>query len=298
VTAFLRGIALLLALLSAVVLSGVAFAQSAVTVTGTVKTPTNQPATSGYVQFRLTPAANSIAYHVPGAAAIAPGIAKCGINGTGQVQNFSFSGPCQVWGNDVIVPANSCYELTYAPNNNVSGVIPQVRITGATADLSSLSFCPQVQITPQSTAVQTTGLNGNLVPASPNFFTVGTQNFNWANGWFANLNVGNLTVGGTSSGITAAPFTANASLYSSLQAVVNAVATAGGGTVAIPSGTYSGPFTLPDNGACVNLVGAGVDLTVLAPISYLLFNATLESFRMRLRTYHLLDSKHLAKANL
>lgn len=261
ISLFARRIARLLALLSvvALLLSGVAFAQSPVTVTGTIKTPTNQPATSGFVQFRITPAANSAAYRVPGAGLFAPAIAKCGINGSGQVQNLSFSGPCQVWGNDLIVPANSCYEITVAPNGNISQVIPNVSITGSSADLSSLSFCTVYNVIPQWTTLQTQALGGNIVPASTGVFSLGLPGAE-----YANLYVKNLTVSGTSSGISAAPFTANASLYSSLQAAVNAVATAGGGTVALPVGTYKGPLTLPDNGACVNLVGAGVDLTVLA----------------------------------
>ncbi len=46
------------------------------------------------------------------------------------------------------------------------------------------------------------------------------------------------------------------------QTCVNAVATTGG-TVHLAAGTYTGALTLPDNGKCVNLVGAGIDLTVL-----------------------------------
>jgi hypothetical protein len=38
---------------------------------------------------------------------------------------------------------------------------------------------------------------------------------------------------------------------------------ASGGTVYLGAGTYTGAITLPDNGKCVNLVGAGIDLTVL-----------------------------------
>jgi len=49
---------------------------------------------------------------------------------------------------------------------------------------------------------------------------------------------------------------------SSAQTCIDAVSSAGG-TVYLGVGTYTGAITLPDNGNCVNLVGAGIDLTVL-----------------------------------
>ncbi len=49
---------------------------------------------------------------------------------------------------------------------------------------------------------------------------------------------------------------------SNAQTCINALA-ATGGTVYLGAGTYTGALTLPDNGRCVNLEGAGIDQTVL-----------------------------------
>jgi hypothetical protein len=65
------------------------------------------------------------------------------------------------------------------------------------------------------------------------------------------------------------------------QSCVSAIASTGG-TVYLAAGTYTGPITLPDNGKCVNLVGAGIDttfLTVSAPATTVIAkgNASLPS---------------------
>ena len=64
------------------------------------------------------------------------------------------------------------------------------------------------------------------------------------------------------SGGLSAPNVAQLCTASNAQTCIDAVSSTGG-TVYLAAGTYTGAITLPDNGNCVNLVGAGIDLTVL-----------------------------------
>jgi hypothetical protein len=48
-----------------------------------------------------------------------------------------------------------------------------------------------------------------------------------------------------------------------LQTIINTADAAGGGSIVIANGTYTGPFTLPDDGNCVNLLGAEMAATIL-----------------------------------
>jgi len=59
-----------------------------------------------------------------------------------------------------------------------------------------------------------------------------------------------------------APNVAQLCTASNAQPCIDAVS-AGGGTVYLGPGTYTGAITLPDNGKCVNLVGSGIDVTFM-----------------------------------
>ena len=63
-------------------------------------------------------------------------------------------------------------------------------------------------------------------------------------------------------GGVSAPNLAQLCTASNAQTCIDALSSTGG-TVYLGAGTYTGAITLPDNGNCVNLVGAGIDLTIL-----------------------------------
>ena len=77
-----------------------------------------------------------------------------------------------------------------------------------------------------------------------------------------NVQIGDATHAVSMPGGISAPNVATLCTAASAQTCINALATTGG-TVQLAAGTYTGAITLPDNGKCVNLVGAGIDLTVL-----------------------------------
>src|SRR5882762_8270226 len=107
-----------------------AYAQSPVTVTGTIYDNTGHLATSGYVKFALSPASSSLLYYVSNIGIIAPQNTNCGINAAGLIKDsINLANPCQVWGNDVITPGNTTYAVTFAPNNVVTQTIRQLQIT-------------------------------------------------------------------------------------------------------------------------------------------------------------------------
>src|SRR6266446_528573 len=107
------GLVLLLALFSAVGIH----AQSQTTVTGTILTPAGVLATSGTVTFSIKPSSASILYYVSGLNVIAPTVGTCGINASGLVKaQANLANPCLVWGNDVITPGNTTYDVQLNPN--------------------------------------------------------------------------------------------------------------------------------------------------------------------------------------
>src|SRR5262245_584866 len=114
-----------------------AFGQSKTTVTGSVQSPSGTPATSGYVEFRLNPLNPSTAYRIAGSAIIAPQSSQCSISSTGSVVAYGGVGSCQVWGNNTILPASTCYDIVLAPNGIVSGTIQRQLISGGIYDLST-----------------------------------------------------------------------------------------------------------------------------------------------------------------
>lgn len=165
-------------------------AQSQTIVTGTVQGTTGVLATSGYVTFTVKPTSASILYYVAGLNILVP-TGRCGINGSGVIKNLALSGDCLVWGNDVITPGNTTYDVQFFPNSVPGQLIHQLLISGTTYSLSAPVFAPQVQINPQYQTIRTSPIAVNLIPASDNVFNIGQAGLRYANGYFNNLTVTN-----------------------------------------------------------------------------------------------------------
>lgn len=171
----------------------VSSAAAQVVVTGTVTNANGTVATSGTVEFKIVPASTAIAYRIAGTNVIAPQTGTCGINASGLVKNVALTGDCRIWGNDAIVPANTCYDVTYKPAGVQTNVIRNVRFTGATANLASPTLCQQVNVVPQYVTVTTNPFQVNILPSIDSTFTVGSSGLEYAHGYFDQL-----TIGGTS----------------------------------------------------------------------------------------------------
>jgi hypothetical protein len=182
-------------LLVVLLLVGGAFGQTKTTVTGVVQDASGNLATSGTVVFTLSPQNNGVIYFVTGTGIIAPQTGTCGIDGTGNIKNLALSGTCQVWGTDLIVPANLTYQVSLFPNGvgSPTNTIPQQCITGATYDLSNPKFCPIIKPTPQFASVITSPIQNNLIPSADNVFTLGSPSLRYSNIYAANGNFTNVT---------------------------------------------------------------------------------------------------------
>lgn len=167
-----------------------AFAQSPVTVTGTVVDATNNPATSGYVQFDIQPQPTNVAFSIPGSLAVVISTATCGIDGTGHVLNKTLTGPCLVWGNDLISPANTCYTVTLAPSSVPLQTIPNELITGGSYELSSPRFCTLTSLVPQYSSITTAPVQANIAPAIASTYNVGLPQDHYAGGYFDHIYLG------------------------------------------------------------------------------------------------------------
>jgi len=170
------------------------WAQTPVTVTATITTPTGTLATSGTVQFKVQPYSASILYYILNTGVLAPAQSTCGINASGVLLNTTLSGPCLVWGNDVITPGNTTYDVTFNPNGVYDRVIHQISITGAGPyNLAAPVFAPPVQVIPQYVAIRTPPYAANLLPAADTVFNVGAPNLRYANGYFTTLTATNMS---------------------------------------------------------------------------------------------------------
>lgn len=152
-----------------------------VVVTGTI-----YGATNGYVQFILQPQSVGTQFFVKGVATIAPQTTTCSINSSGQVVSM-FSGPCLVWGNDVLTPANTTYTVVFAPGNVITNRVARELISGLTYSLNAPVFAPVVALVPQYNTLTTPNVAQNIMPAANNAFNLGSVNFNYAAGYITNL---------------------------------------------------------------------------------------------------------------
>lgn len=151
-----------------------------VTVTGLITDAGGNPATSGYVQFDIIPRASSVQYFVAGTSTIAPQSTQCGINVSGQVLNFALSGPCKVYGNDVITPGNTTYKVTFAPGSNISNVINNELITGTNYSLNNPVFAQPVQTSPQQGVIFANPFQTNILPIATNTYNIGSPLMQYA----------------------------------------------------------------------------------------------------------------------
>lgn len=173
--------------ITTLLITSLCWGQSPVTVTGTIQDETGNLATSGTVTFALQPQNTGVQFFINNVTVLAPTTATCGINGSGQVKNNALSGACQVWGNDVISPANTTYCVTYAPGGNITNTVCNELINGSNYNLNTPVFAQILPITPQVTAISTSALNGNIIPVANNVFTLGSTNFRYANAFINNL---------------------------------------------------------------------------------------------------------------
>lgn len=111
-------------------------AQSPVTITGTIPNTT-----SGTVGFKLTPWSDSVHSLVTFVGAL-PETQSCGINSSGKIVASSLSGPCRIYGNDIISPANTTYTVVFLLNGKTSVSVTNQRITGSTCSVSSSGSAP------------------------------------------------------------------------------------------------------------------------------------------------------------
>jgi len=194
-------------LLVVLLLVGAALGQTKTTVTGVVQDASGNLATSGTVVFTLSPQNNGVIYFVTGTGIIAPQIGTCGIDGSGNIKNLALSGACQVWGTDLIQPANLTYQVAFFPNGvgSPTNTVPQQCITGTTYDLSNPKFCPVIKPTPQWASVITSPIQNNLIPSADNVFTLGSSGLRYSNvfasnGTFTNVTALNIPVGTINTG--------------------------------------------------------------------------------------------------
>ena len=128
-------------------LTVVCYAQVPITIKGTIVDSSNNVATSGYVQFSLSPLNQGLAYEVLPNTVIAS-VSKCMITSSGQLTNFTTqTGLCLVWPNDLILPSNTLYTITIAPNNKVTRVYNNV-VLKSTINPQSLATLTFIQPQP------------------------------------------------------------------------------------------------------------------------------------------------------
>jgi hypothetical protein len=145
------------------------------------------PATSGYVQFDLQPSSSAILFYVQNTTTLVPQSGQCGINGSGQIKALDLTDPCLVWGNDVIIPANTLYRVTFAPNNTPTNYVSNIQINSICTNLNLPCFGPIVSLVPQSAIVITPQVQSNLIPTANNVFNLGAPSFYYASGYIRHL---------------------------------------------------------------------------------------------------------------
>ncbi len=149
--------------------------QTKTTITGNIQDVTGIAATSGTVEFKIKPSSSSILYFVSGAGVIASQVANCGIDGSGDIKNLALSGACTVWGNDLISPGNTTYDVSFLPNGTRTNRIRSLLISGSTYNLANPTFAPNVKLSPQRVTVRAGRVEANLVPAADGVFNLGAN---------------------------------------------------------------------------------------------------------------------------
>ncbi len=145
-------------------------------------------------------------------------------------------------------PRSQSYDVMFLVNGG-SCFIGNTTATSIT--VSAMPVCDNAYVRPTQNEAEYVNLRGKGVygygPSSP-------VNPTW---W-----IDNGAGAGSFSGGVSAPNVTQLCTASNAQTCIDAMSSTGG-TVYLAASTYTGAITLPDNGKCVNLVGAGVDLTFL-----------------------------------
>lgn len=217
-----------------------------VTINGTISDAGGNPATSGTVVFDIQPQSSSIQYYIPGLTTLAPQEVTCNIQSDGTLLATT-TGPCKVWGNDLISPANTTYTVTFNPNGqNTNQVAQECIATPGPYNIDSPVFCPVVSIIPQYSQITAPVIQGNIIPNVNGVFTFGNSQ-----AYYANIYTHTLTFQPSANGLLLATNGA-LSFTNSLP---------GGPYCPLTGCTFSGQIVLPGGGsgndaATVNQVNA------------------------------------------
>lgn len=208
--------------------------QSPVTINGTVSDAGGNPATSGTVVFDISPQSSSIQYYVPGIATLAPQEVTCNIQSNGSLMNVGNTGPCAVWGNDLISPANTTYTLTFNPNGvNTNQVAQECIATPGPYNIDNPVFCPVVSIIPQYSMITAPVIQGNLIPSTNGVYTFGNSQ-----AFYANIYTHTITFQASANGV----------LIATNGALSFGGTLPGGPFCALAGCTFTGQITLPGGG--------------------------------------------------
>ncbi len=220
-----------------------AWGQTKTIITGNIQTVTGISATGGTVKFTLRPSSRSISYRNTGTI-IVPTDASCGIDTNGDIKNALLTAACEVWGNNVLTPANSAYDIEFKPTGARTTKWRQLLISGSTYDLSTPVFAPSVSITPQFQIIHTNPVDANIMPAADNTFNLGSAQLGYANVFATNITSVEGVVATTYNGTQ---HVGGGSTFTDIDSAVNTITDgAVGGTVKVHEGVYntSAPITL------------------------------------------------------
>jgi hypothetical protein len=159
---------------------------SPIVVQGLIVDVANNPATGGYVLFELSPLNQGLAYEIPGVCVIASAT-KGVINSNGLLKALDGVSDLLIWPNDLILPSNTLYNITIAPNNRVTRVYNNVLLKSIQnpQDMSQFTFIlPQPVI---GTVIEGSPLvTESVIPLLDNVFTLGDVDHRYAK-VFANI---------------------------------------------------------------------------------------------------------------
>lgn len=110
-------------------------------ITGIITDPAGNPATSGYVLFKLMGGLHEEQFYrtIDGAVILNKNM-KAYINSTGHVVAADLVSPFYIYGNDRITPSGSWYQVKFAPNGVVSQITNFIYISGTIYDITSPVF--------------------------------------------------------------------------------------------------------------------------------------------------------------
>lgn len=162
------------------------------TVSGTVQGPGGDVATSGYVLFRLSPNASSVPFRVEGTTVIAPNEVQATIDSNGEIKAVDGVSDLEIWGNDLITPVNTTYDVVYAPEGEVTQTIHRVLISGATYNMADAVFAPDLNFSTGSELLRGSPIEGNLVPLTTDVLALGAAGRYYAAGYIRELFADNI----------------------------------------------------------------------------------------------------------